>query len=35
MLRWLGDVLKRVIVNVITFAIVGGLLYWFVLRPFI
>jgi len=33
MFRWLGDVLKKVLINVVTLAIIGGLGYWFILKP--
>jgi len=35
MLRWMGEILKKVLINVITFLIIGFVLYYFVIRKFI
>jgi len=35
MFKFFGDVLKKVLINVLTLAIILGLLYWFVFRRFL
>lgn len=35
MWKFLGDVLKKLLVNLLTFFIVAFLVYWFILRNFI
>jgi hypothetical protein len=35
MLRWIGEILKKVIVNVLSFLIIVGVLWFFVLRHLI
>lgn len=32
MFKWIGDVLKKVLINLITLAVVGGVLYFLVIR---
>jgi hypothetical protein len=34
MFRWIGDIFKKVLINVITFIIIGGIIY-FIIRKFI
>jgi len=34
MLGWIGNVIQKVLINVLTFVIVGGLIYWFVMKVF-
>jgi len=29
MFNWIGDIFKKIIINVLTFVIIGLLVYWF------
>jgi len=32
MFNWLGDIIKKVLINVLTLVIVGALIYYFILH---
>ncbi len=32
MFRWIGDIIKKVIINLLTLAVVAGVVYFFVSR---
>jgi preprotein translocase subunit YajC len=33
MIRWLLEIIKKVIINVLTFLILGAVVYFFIIKP--